>query len=70
MRPVIVARTWRGKLARQIAARSVMTPAQHRRAAIIQNTSQISPAALTGDKAINMAQMEQAAISDDTQRVL
>src|SRR6056297_697716 len=70
MRPVIVARTWRGKFARQIAARSVMTPAQQRRAAIIQNTSQTSPAALTGDSAIRMAQPEQAAISADTQRVL
>src|SRR6056297_1284428 len=70
IRPVIVARTWRGKFARQMAARSVTTPAQQRRAAIIQNTSQTSPPALIGDSAIIMAQSAQAAISEDTQRVL
>src|SRR6056297_136292 len=70
MRPVIVARTWRGKLARHIAARRVITPAQLRRAAIIQKTSHTRPAALTGAIEIIRADPAHAAISADTQRVL
>ena len=70
MRPVIWPRTWRGKLARQMAARKVITPAQAMRAAIMLTVSKIRPNGLTGAMAISSKKAPVRALRADTQAVL